>query len=101
MKIALICYAGMSTSLLVNRMKKVAVEEGLAVEIEAYSASEVHDVLDDANVILLGPQARYALDEVNSIAAPRQIPVAVIDNVLYGTMNAKGVLDKALQLLRA
>lgn len=101
MKIVLICYAGMSTSLLVNRMKKVAVERALTTEIEAYSASEIHEVLDDASVILLGPQARYALDEVKSIAGPKHIPVDVIDNLMYGTMNAEGVLDKALAMLKA
>jgi len=100
MKIALICFAGMSTSLLVNRMRKVAKEQGLDLEIEAYSASDIHDVLEDANVVLLGPQARYALEEVKSIVEPRHIPVDVIDSIMYGTMNAKGVLEKALSMAK-
>jgi PTS system cellobiose-specific IIB component len=100
MKIALICYAGMSTSLLVNRMRKAAKEQGLHLDIDAYSASDIYDVLEDVNVVLLGPQARYALEEVKSIAEPRNIPVDVIDSVMYGTMNAKGVLEKALSMAK-
>jgi PTS system cellobiose-specific IIB component len=100
MKIALICYAGMSTSLLVNRMRKAAKEQGLDLDIDAYSASDIYDVLEDVNVVLLGPQARYALEEVKSIAEPRNIPVDVIDSVMYGTMNAKGVLEKALSMAK-
>ncbi|AOT68629.1 PTS sugar transporter subunit IIB [Geosporobacter ferrireducens] len=100
MKIVLICYAGMSTSLLVNKMKKVAEERNLVLDIDAYAASEIHDVLDSVDVVLLGPQARYALNEVKKITDPKGIPAAVIDSVVYGLMNAKAVLDMALELIQ-
>ena len=100
MKIALICYAGMSTSLLVNKMLKVAKEGDVDVDIEAYSASDIHDVLEDVDVVLLGPQARYAFEEVKKIVEPRNIPVAIIDSMMYGTMNAKGVLEQALTMAK-
>ena len=100
MKIILVCYAGMSTSLLVNKMQKIAKERSLQIEIEAIAATEIHDALEDANVILLGPQARYALDDVKAIADPKEIPVDVIDSITYGMMNAAAVLDKALSMAK-
>lgn len=98
MKIVLVCFAGMSTSMLVSKMEKVAAQRGIAAEIMAIPASEIYDNLEGTDVILLGPQARYTLDEVKSNAEPMNIPVAVIDSMLYGTMNGGAVLDMALEL---
>lgn len=98
MRIVLVCYAGMSTSMLVARMQKVAQERGLEAEIEAIAASELEEV-GDADVILLGPQARYALDEVKKIADEKGIKVDVINSMLYGTMNGSAVLDMALGMM--
>lgn len=100
MKIVLVCYAGMSTSLLVNKMQKIAKERAVDADIEAIPTTEIHDVVGEADVILLGPQARYVLDEIKSIADPKGIPVDVIDSVTYGMMNASAVLDKALTLYK-
>lgn len=98
MRIVLVCYAGMSTSMLVAKMQKVAKARNLDAEIEAIAASELDD-LGDANVILLGPQARYALNDVKEIADEKNIPVDVINSQLYGTMNGEAVLDLALKLI--
>ncbi|MZJ17499.1 PTS sugar transporter subunit IIB, partial [Enterococcus durans] len=56
MKILLACSAGMSTSLLVNNMKKFADASDV---IEARPVRTVPDILDDWDVLLLGPQVRY------------------------------------------
>lgn len=100
MKIILVCFAGMSTSMLVSRMEKVAAQRGIDANIIAMPATEIYDELEGADVVLLGPQARYALDEVKSEAEPKNIPVEVIDSVIYGTMNGEAVLDMALKMIR-
>ncbi|WP_296969594.1 PTS sugar transporter subunit IIB [Tepidanaerobacter sp. EBM-38] len=100
MKIYLVCYAGMSTSLLLTRMEKVVEERNLDVEIQAIAATQIHEVLEDADVILLGPQARYLLKDIQEIADKKGIPVDVIDSITYGTMNGAKVLDMALNLVK-
>lgn len=100
MKIYLVCYAGMSTSLLLTRMEKVANERNLDVDIQAVAATQIHEALKDADVILLGPQARYLLKDVQGIASKKGVPVEVIDSVTYGTMNGAKVLDMALNLIK-
>ena len=55
MNILLVCAAGMSTSLLVNRMNEAAKKEGIDVHIEAHPVSSVASFGDAADVILLGP----------------------------------------------
>ncbi|ADL07052.1 PTS sugar transporter subunit IIB [Thermosediminibacter oceani] len=100
MKIVLICFAGMSTSMLVNRMKKAAAKRNIDADIVALSTSDMYEELDNADVILLGPQARYVLDEVREIATPKGIPVEVINSQIYGSMNGEAVLDMALELAK-
>ncbi len=54
MKILLACSAGMSTSLLVNNMKKVAHPADV---IEARPVRTVPDIIDDWDVLLLGSRS--------------------------------------------
>jgi cellobiose PTS system EIIB component len=97
-KILLVCAAGMSTSLLVNKMKDHAKLIGEEIEIFALPVSECSSVADQVDIVLLGPQVRYQKKQVESIVK-KSIPVEVIDMREYGTMNGKAVLEKALKLL--
>lgn len=100
MKILLCCAAGMSTSLLVERMKKVASERQLQAEIEAIPLAEYPARVGEADVILLGPQVKYKLPEFRKLAAEKGKPIEVIDMVAYGLVNGAKVLDQALSLAR-
>ena len=97
LKIKLFCSAGMSTSLLVNKMKEEAAKRGLEADINAYPEAKI-DAETDAgcDVALLGPQVRFMLAKAQEICGPKGIPVDVIPMQDYGTMNGKNVLDKAL-----
>lgn len=100
-KILLCCAAGMSTSLLVSKMKKVAEETELECKIWAVSVEELQDnLIGGVDVILLGPQIKYKLNEVKKICVEMNIPVEVIDMVDYGSMNGKKVLNFALNLIK-
>ncbi|MBT2718711.1 PTS sugar transporter subunit IIB [Bacillus sp. ISL-57] len=99
MNILLCCSAGMSTSLLVNKMEKAAVEEGLSVKIQAVPTMEVRNHINEVDVILLGPQVRYQLNDIKKIGNEKGIPVDTINPMHYGTCNGKEVLRTALQLI--
>jgi len=98
MKIKLFCLSGMSTSLLVTKMREAAKKRGLDVEIEAYAESAVAKESDDCDIALLGPQVGYQLKKAKEVCDPKNIPIAVISMVDYGTMNGEKVLDLALSL---
>ncbi len=93
--ILLVCAAGMSTSLLVNKMKAAAKDRGLEIEINALPVSECSSVIDKVDIVLLGPQVRFQKPQVDSLVNGR-IPVDVIDMRLYGTMNGKAILDQVI-----
>lgn len=90
--IVLLCAAGMSTSLLVTKMRTVASNEGFECEINAYSVAEAEKVGQFADVILLGPQVRFELERVKKVV---NCPVEAIEMRSYGMMDGVKVLQQA------
>lgn len=102
-QILLVCSAGMSTSLLVTKMEGAAKEAGYDAKIFALPFSDAPRVLEDVDVILLGPQVRFQKGAIEKLAAGRKkgpIPVEVIDMRDYGTMNGKAVFEMAKKINR-
>lgn len=97
-KIMLVCCAGMSTSLLVTKMKKAAQEQNIEAEIFAVAEADAKKH-EDVDIVFLGPQVRYLLSKMKAYMEPKGIPVVVIDTIKYGTMNGKAVLEDALKLM--
>ena len=100
-RIVLCCAAGMSTSMLVNKMKAEAQQRALGLEIYAVPVAEFERELPNADVILLWPQVKYEAARLTELAAPHGKAVAVIDMADYGMMRGAAVLDKALALLNS
>ncbi|MDR4949014.1 PTS sugar transporter subunit IIB [Neobacillus cucumis] len=98
MNILLCCAAGMSTSLLVSKMKKAAVQQGLDCKIWAVPVDIVSKHIDQADILLIGPQVRFMFPEFKKLGEQKGIPVEVIDTVHYGTFNAKEVFRLAQQM---
>lgn len=99
--IMLACSAGMSTSLLVTKMQAAAKEQGLDAKIYAVSVSEVPQQLEKEviDIILLGPQVRYAEKQVAQQIGERDVKLDIINMSDYGLMNGSNVLAAALEKL--
>lgn len=97
-KFYLFCDNGMSTSLLAQRMQKVADENSLPIEVKAYSQGKMDEIITKLNpdVILLGPQVKHIYEKVKDKYGDLGKPIMVIDTEDYGTMNGERVLKKAL-----
>lgn len=95
-KILLVCSAGMSTSLLVTKMRNSAKKKGIEVEIDALPVAEASTVVDNVDIVLLGPQVRFQKETVEKLVKGR-IPVEVMDMRQYGMMNGEAILEDALQ----
>jgi len=98
--IKLFCASGMSTSVLVSKMKDAAKLKGIEAEIEAFPESQMDRHLDSMDVALLGPQVGYTLGKAKKLCEPKGIPIDVIPMVDYGMMNGAKVLDFALNLAK-
>lgn len=99
MNIYLVCNAGMSTSVLVQKMREAAKKRDLEAHIEAFSVEVLDGKKDSADVILVGPQIRHMINQINQII-DGACPVAVIDMRHYGMIDGEKVLDHALSLIK-
>lgn len=90
-KIVLFCAAGMSTSILVKKMKEYADSIGYNCTIEAHAVAEVSKYGEGADICLLGPQVRFNLKKVQG-QLPNKI-VEVIDMRAYGMMDGKAIIE--------
>lgn len=97
-RIMLICSAGMSTSLLVQKMEAAAKETGVECKIWACGEAEGKKQLDNVDVILLGPQVRFIKDQMVKAIGDRPVKLEVIDTMSYGRMDGKAVLKQGLAL---
>lgn len=96
MKILLVCAGGMSTSILMNSIKKYCEEKGEDLSIEAVGVGGYLSVWKDYDCILMGPQVRYQKDAIQENV---DIPVDVIDSFDYAVGNAEKIMAIAHNLV--
>lgn len=97
-KILLCCSAGITTSMLVNSMKKEAQKAGIDVMIWAVAESAIELSWADADCILVAPQATASLPKIHNLVKSN-IPVETIDGVDFSKMDGKTVLKDAIALI--
>lgn len=99
--ILLACSAGMSTSLLVTKMKEAAETQDIQVNIKAMSSDNAFQALDEYDVLLIGPQMRFMKKKFVKAVEEQgiEMPIETIDSVSYGRIDGDGVLKQALSLL--
>lgn len=116
MTILLVCAAGMSTSLLVEAMRKAAgaaaatsypadggmplggSAAGGQVHIEAVGSEGLEDRLGESDVILVAPQVRHRFARFAELAAAAGRPIGLIDPKVYGLVDGAGALAQARAL---
>ncbi|KQN64535.1 PTS sugar transporter subunit IIB [Erwinia sp. E602] len=98
-KILLCCAAGMSTSMVVQRMEKAAKEKNIDVEINAVGLDEFNEQIGHYDCCLLGPQIKYKLADFKPLADELNKPIAVINTMDYGMMNGDKILTEALAMI--
>lgn len=97
MNILLVCVGGMSSSLLMDKMRKYAADHNEELRIDAVGemGHAYEKVYKDYDVVLLAPQAGYRKKDVMKRV---DIPVGVIDMAAYGRADCAKVFAQAKQL---
>ncbi len=98
MKVSVFCAMGMSTSVVVKKIKKEAEAAGVDLDIAAYSVNDVETFAPGSDAILIGPQIAYRKDEIQSLYP--DIPVVVMSMRDYGTGNGKNILKLILDSVK-
>ena len=99
LKIRLICAAGMSTSMVVQKMVASAENKGLEVDIKAMSETAFEELGEDVDLLLLGPQIGYLEEDLKKQYKDKNWPIAVMDMMDYGMLNGEKILNDGLKLI--
>ncbi|PFG58351.1 PTS system cellobiose-specific IIB component [Vibrio sp. ES.051] len=101
MNIFLCCSAGMSTSMLVNKMKQAAEQQGLTCQINAYSITEFEERLSQNDVCLVAPQVKFKFEQFKQRAEEEGKACGLIEMLDYGMMKGDVILEQALKLYQS
>ena len=89
-KVCLICQNGASTGLVVKKMREYAQKNNLEVEISAYADAQLANIIEDKDVILLGPQVAFKKANFEKSFPEHAKKMRVINTMDFGMMNEIG-----------
>lgn len=100
MNVLLICAGGLSTSLLVTKMKDYATSIGEVPCIEAHPADKLDSLIDRFDIVFLGPQIAHKYDAIKKEFGDKGKPIVMIAPMDYGLCRGKEVYESARKLLQ-
>jgi len=97
MKVLLVCNAGMSTSMLMQKMQEVVNARGVNVSVDARGYRDALRDFVDYDVVLVGPQVRHQFEQLKK-KTKGVCACDLINMKDYGMMDGEKVLDQAIRL---
>lgn len=97
MKILLCCAGGLSSSVVMKKVRKYAEEIGEDVTIDAVGVGEVAEKAKDYDCVLTAPQVRNRFNEIKEDAGG--LPVAAMNPQDYAIGNAANIIKQVKALL--
>lgn len=92
MKIMLVCAGGMSTGILMKKMEKWGVDNGVDLSVKAYGVGEYERHIGEYDCILLGPQISYKAKEITSKVDGK--PLDIIQSMDYALGNVENIMKQ-------
>jgi PTS system cellobiose-specific IIB component len=97
--ITLLCNLGMSTGMLIDKIKEAAEAKGIEVDVDAAPFDKAGDRLDRTDILLLGPQVRYHMPRFQKDYGGKIPVIDTIDFTDYALVNGQKILNEALAKL--
>ena len=97
MKILLMCANGLSTGILMNKMNQWAEQNNEDLEVKAIPIDDYLSVYKDYDVLLVGPQMRYKIKDVQKAVTDR--PSAVINPSDYALGNVENIIKEVKRMI--
>ncbi|KEK23533.1 PTS sugar transporter subunit IIB [Bacillus gaemokensis] len=100
MKVLFVCSGGMSSSIVVNALKKEAEKKGISMDVHAIGTSEVEEEVKNGwDVVMVAPQVRHRFDTVKKIADQQSVPCGVIPPQAYTPLGGPTLLKAVNELI--
>ncbi|WMC91495.1 PTS sugar transporter subunit IIB [Kineothrix sp. MB12-C1] len=90
--VLLICGTGASSGFMAKNIRKAAKEEGKDVSVKARSDSELEEYIEEIDLLLVGPHLKYMLEDLKKEADQYNVPVEIIQEEAYGSLDGEAVL---------
>lgn len=103
-RVVLVCAAGMSSSLIEEKIRQAAAAAGKPMDLKAVDATRMglwDYEQDKVDVILVAPQVRFKKKGILEKAEPLGIIVQDIDTVAYGMVDGEKIFAQVLDALKA
>jgi len=94
--IVVCCVSALSSSVLVAKMKEAAKEKNVKALIWTVGEAGLDLAWAEADAVLLAPQVRHLLPRLEK-KDDRKVPIMIINDVDFGKMDGKAVLEQALE----
>lgn len=99
MKILFVCAGGMSSSIVVNALKKEAAKEGIEMEVHAIGTGEVEDEINNGwDICMVAPQVRHRFPQVKKQADDAGVPCEPIPPQAYSPLGGPTLLKKVKEM---
>lgn len=98
-KISLVCATGLSSNMLVDTLKRKADEKKIDCTIKSFAAMDFTAAIEACDVLVLGPQYGYKLEEVEAKAAGK-CQIVTLKEYEYGPLEAGNILDKVVAAVK-
>lgn len=97
MKILVVCNAGMSSSILVKKIKEYAQNQGIEAVVQAVSSASISDEVGNWDACLVAPQIMYAVDEIKE---KLKIPTQAVEIRTYAIADDKAAFEQIDNMLK-
>ena len=91
--ILLVCGTGASSGFMAKNIRQAAKARNIEIGVKARSDSVVEDYIEDIDLLLVGPHLSYMLQDLEDIADPYDVPVRIIPEEAYGSLDGNAVID--------
>ena len=97
--VLLVCGTGASSGFMARNIRQAAKGQGKEVSVKARSDSELDEYIEEIDLLLVGPHLKYMLEDLKDEAKPYNVPVELITEEAYGSLNGEAVLTQIEELI--
>jgi PTS system cellobiose-specific IIB component len=99
LNVIILCYTGASSSYFVESLKEEARNRKVELVIDSYTVSPFPTDFTKYDVILIAPQVKHCIKQVEKIVDKTKIPIIPIDFTTFGLHETGKVLDQILNVI--
>lgn len=97
--VLLICGTGASSGFMAKNIRKAAKEKGKDINVKARSDSELDEYIEEIDLLLVGPHLKYMMSDLVLTASPYNVPIELIKEEAYGSLDGDAVLEQIESIL--